>query len=115
MKWQYLGLVLALVVPPAAAGTISATDAAAHTGQTATVEGVVSNVYQSPGGTVFLDFGGSYPNNSFAAVIFPSDTNKFPGVNALSGKKADITGPIKDYRGKPEIVLKSTDQLKIVP
>ena len=114
MKLPLVALAFFLAITPAVAETVSAADAAAHTGQTATVEGVVSNVHQSSGGTVFLDLGGSFPNNTFAAVIFPSDTSKFPEVNSLSGKKVDITGPIQEYRGKPEIILKSANQLKVV-
>jgi DNA/RNA endonuclease YhcR with UshA esterase domain len=33
-------------------------------------------------------------------------------VTALKGKTVDITGPIKLYKDKPEIVLKSADQIK---
>ena len=46
------------------------------------------------------------------AVIFSKDTSKFTNVTALKGKTVDITGPIKLYKDKPEIILKSADQLK---
>ena len=115
MRILKIALVLALITAPAAAETIQATDAASHVGQTTTVEGVVSNVYVSHSGTTFIDMGGSYPNSTFTAVIFSSDASKFPNISALSGKKADITGPIKLYRGKPEIILNSADQVKPAP
>ena len=51
MRMHFLALFLALAITPAAAETIQATDAASHVGQTATVEGVVSNVYVSHSGT----------------------------------------------------------------
>jgi len=58
------------------------------------------------------DLGGHFPNNTFAAVIFSKDTSKFTNVTALKGKTVDITGPIKLYKDKPQIVLKSADQIK---
>jgi hypothetical protein len=34
----------------------------------------------------FLDMGGRYPDNPFAAVIFPEDTSKFSDVGSLRGR-----------------------------
>ena len=113
MQMKYLAMSLVLATTLVAAATIHATDAASHIGQNITVEGVVSNVHEARGsGTIFLDMGGSYPNNAFTAVTFPDDASKFPNVTVLSGKTVDITGTIQDYKGKPEIILKSADQVK---
>jgi DNA/RNA endonuclease YhcR with UshA esterase domain len=92
--------------------TIAPADAKAHVGQTVTIEGPVGNVYTARSGMTFIDLGGRYPDNTFAAVIFADDSGKFPDVNALGGKVVDITGPVSLYRGKPEIILKSADQVK---
>jgi len=109
-----LAMALGLVAAPALAQTqtIAPAEAGAHVGQTVTVEGPVGNVYTARSGMVFIDVGGRYPDNAFAAVIFASDAGKFPDVSALGGKTIDITGAISLYRGKPEIVLKSADQVK---
>jgi DNA/RNA endonuclease YhcR with UshA esterase domain len=106
-----IGLILAAT--PAAAETIRPVDARAHVGQTVTVEGVVSEVHvASSSGMTFIDMGGRYPDNAFAAVIFRDDASKFPNVAALNGKTVDITGAVKLFKGKVEIILKDAVQLK---
>jgi DNA/RNA endonuclease YhcR with UshA esterase domain len=107
-----LGLIL--LATPAAAETIKPADARAHVGQTVTVEGVVSEVHIASGGSgmTFIDMGGRYPDNAFAAVIFRDDASKFPNVAALNGKTVDITGAVRLYKGKAEIILKDAAQLK---
>ena len=106
-----LGLIL--LATPAVAQTVRPADARAHVGQTVTVEGVVSEVHVASGsGMTFIDMGGRYPDNPFAAVIFRDDASKFPNVAALDGKTVDVTGAVQLYKGKPEIILKSAAQLK---
>ena len=58
------------------------------------------------------DMGGRYPNNHFAAVIFPEDAIKFPDLGSLSGKMVEVTGSVRLYHGKPEIILRRRDQIK---
>ena len=106
-----LGLIL--VMTSAVAQTIQPKDALAHVGQTVTVEGVVSEVHTAVrSNTTFIDMGGRYPNNAFTAVIFSEDASKFPDVAALNDRIVDVTGTIRLYRGNPEIILNSADQLK---
>jgi DNA/RNA endonuclease YhcR with UshA esterase domain len=61
---------------------------------------------------IFIDMGGHYPNNVFAGVIFIDDAGKFPGVDSLDGKVVDITGTIKFYQGRTEIILNDPAQIK---
>ena len=105
---------LAALATPALAQmpTIAPADAKAHVGQTVTIEGPVDNVYSARSGMTFIDIGGRYPDNVFAAVILTDDSAKFPNVKALDGKVVDVTGAVSLYRGKPEIILKSADQVK---
>jgi hypothetical protein len=104
----------ATLVTPALAQTptIAPADAKAHVGQTVTIEGPVGNVYTARSGMTFIDIGGRYPDNVFAAVILTDDSAKFPNVKALDGKVVDVTGAVSLYRGKPEIIVKSADQVK---
>lgn len=98
---------------PSVAETIKPSEAASHLGQSATVEGVVSDVYHAASGNaVFIDIGGRYPKNQFAGVIFSDDEAKFPDVDSLSGQTVDLTGTIKLYRGRPEIILTDPAQIK---
>ena len=112
MKTLVLALGFVIVTAPAFAQSIAPADAKAQVGKTVTVEGMVDNVHTTAAGNTYIDMGGHYPNNTFAAVIFSKDTSKFANVTALKGKTVDITGPVKLYKDKPEIILKSADQLK---
>jgi RecJ-like exonuclease len=108
-----LGSALGLAAPALAeTPTITPADAKTHVGQTVTVEGAVGNIAAGRSGTTFIDVGGRYPDNSFAAVIFAADRSKFPDLKTFDGKVVDITGAVTLYRGKPEIILKSADQMK---
>ena len=96
-------------VLPATAAEISAADAAAHVGETATVCGVVASAKyadSSRAQPTFLDVGRPYPNDPFTAVIFGSDRAKFgePEVT-LAGKRVCVTGQVQNYRGKPQIIV----------
>jgi DNA/RNA endonuclease YhcR with UshA esterase domain len=79
-----------------------------------TVERIVSDVYTAQSGkATFIDIDGVYPENTFTAVIFHSDISKFPDVSRYRGKRLDITGRMREYRGKTEIVLTLPDQLRL--
>lgn len=94
-------------------GTIPPDQAASHVGQTVTVEGTVSEVHTARSGSAtFIDMGGSYPLNAFTGVIFARDMETVGDVNDLAGKTVDINGEVREYRGKPEIVISSRDQIK---
>jgi DNA/RNA endonuclease YhcR with UshA esterase domain len=113
MKALILAFGLTLTANPAIAETITPPEAKAHVGEIVTVEGIVSEVHHAASGKViFIDMGGRYPNNAFAAVIFSDDASKFPNVDALEGKTVDINGAIRLYKGKPEIILNDPSQIK---
>jgi DNA/RNA endonuclease YhcR with UshA esterase domain len=103
---------LAFAAAAARAETVAPNQAQAHVGQIVTVEGTVSEVYTGNSGTTFLDIGGAYPNNAFAAVIFKDDSGKFRDVDTLGGKTVDVTGAIRLYRGRAEIVVSDPAQIK---
>ena len=110
-----LGFVLTaivLAVVSAHAETIRPADVNAHAGQTVTVEAAISDVHTGRSGVTFIDVGGRYPDNDFTAVIFAGDATKFPNASTLDGKTVVISGPVQLYQGRPEIILKSADQLK---
>jgi hypothetical protein len=91
----------------------SPAEAAKHIGETATVEGVVSTTRALPSGQVFLNFGAPFPDHDFTALVLPKDRTKFGDLVGLRDKSIRVTGKIEDYRGKPEILLTSPDQLVI--
>jgi hypothetical protein len=93
------------------AETIAPREAAQNIGSYETVEGVVSQVSKSRGGTTFINFGGRFPNHVFYAVIFKKYAYKFESLDGLVGKSVAISGTIDLYKGKPQIILFSPDQI----
>ncbi len=97
----------------ASAGEISPRDAIKHVGERSTVVGVVSQVSNSGKGTTFINFGGRFPNHVFYAVIFRKNGHKFPSVYTYEGRTVAISGRIELYKGKPQIIVSSPDQVQV--
>lgn len=83
-------------------------------GQNATVEGTIVSTYNS-GKACFLNFHPDY-KKYFTAVIFQSAFHEFPPnpEDFYYGKKVHVTGTIKRYKGKPEIIINDPSQIKII-
>jgi micrococcal nuclease len=82
--------------------------------QTKIVEGkiVASN---NTGKVCFLNFHRDW-RRYFTAVIFASDFDKFPAhpEGYYLNRQVRVKGLIKEYRGKPEIILKSPSQIELL-
>lgn len=89
---------------------IDYTEAPDHIGEYAEVSGTVLKVYESGSGTVFLDFCKSGAKCPFTVVIFASDKDKFSNISKYQGE-VTITGIIRTYKGKAEIVVGGPDQI----
>jgi len=97
---------------------LSAKDALKYVGQKKTVCGdVVSVTYamRSRGQPTFLNLDEPYPNQVFTVVIWGSDRVKFknPPEVFFKGKRICITGIIDTFRGKPQIIVRDPNQIKI--
>ena len=93
------------------AGTISYTEAPNHIGEEARVTGTLLRTYTAKSGVTFLDFCKDYKTCPFTAVIFSDDIKKFPDLDSYVGKTVTLTGRIKSYQGKAEIILDEASQL----
>jgi DNA/RNA endonuclease YhcR with UshA esterase domain len=85
-----------------------------HVDENGTVCGLVASARfanGTKGQPTFLNLGKPYPNQVFTAVIWGSDRSKFGSPETLNGKQLCVTGRIQLYRGKPEIVVRDTNQL----
>jgi DNA/RNA endonuclease YhcR with UshA esterase domain len=105
-------LLLLAVSTEAQTREIQVEEASSHVGETVTVRGVVANVHTSRAGNTFINFGRPYPNQVFTAVIFKERTRLFPNVHSLEGSEVLVTGEVRLYKGKPEIILRDPSQLK---
>ena len=107
--------VFSLWALPISAAPITPEDAADHLGEMATVCGVVASgkfLANSHSQPTVLELDRAYPNAVFTAVIFGEDRAKFgTPEKSLRGKRICVTGSIRLYRGKPEIVLGDPSQL----
>jgi len=65
--------------------------------------------------TTFINFGNPYPKEKFVVVIFEKDLVNFSYniPTHLKNKKVCITGIVKMYKGKPEIIATKEEQIVI--
>lgn len=92
---------------------ISSDDVGRYLGQTIIVKGVVSADVTSRNNNRFLNMGGVYPNQAFTGYIPSKSASLFSGVPSLTGKTICISGLLKPYRGKPEIIMETSSQLNV--
>jgi hypothetical protein len=100
--------------PATANRKIAATEASQHYNESLTVTGKVAQV-SSRGTVAFLNLDKRFPDSPFTAVIFQNNLDAFGDLQKYAGKNVEITGTVTEYRGKPEIVLDSPDQINVVP
>ena len=98
--------------------SITTEQAANYIGKKMTVCGkVVSTKFltRSKGQPTFLNLDKPYPNQVFTIVIWGSDRDKFKEApeGLYESKTICVTGLIKDYKGKPEIIVTDPEQIKI--
>src|SRR5262249_33237614 len=92
---------------------IKDSEAIKYVGKEVEVRGRVVSVTASPLGTTFINFGGAYPNQTFAGFIAAgSPITSDQRLTMIQGKTISITGTIRLREGKPEIEIVSADQIK---
>lgn len=97
------------------AQTIIPDSAKNYAGKEVTVCGEIKGTYTSKSNqTVFMNFGADYPNQVFSVIIFADDAKKFSENPATfyKFKNVCVTGVVKLYKGKPEIVVTESKQIK---
>ncbi|RKR81176.1 hypothetical protein BDD43_1320 [Mucilaginibacter gracilis] len=96
--------------------TIDAKDAAKHIGESVTInDKIYGGKFLAGPGLTLLDIGGAHPNETLVLLIKGDDRKKFTGnpEDTFKGKAVTVTGTIIDYKGKPEIVITETTQIKL--
>ncbi len=89
-------------------------DAQKQVGKHGAFQGTVTQVY-SPDDhdIVILDFDKQY-KTALTAVLLPADYAKFPDLSTLEGKHLLVTGMFSAPKGKPQIMLTSPTQIKVI-
>ena len=109
-------LVLLGCLSVAHAQRIAPEDAGKYTGSQATVCGKVVKVFcaaHAKGEPTMLDFGRS--RGAFTVLIWGEDRSKFekPLETLYDGKEICATGTVKEYRGRPEMIVRDPSQIKV--
>jgi DNA/RNA endonuclease YhcR with UshA esterase domain len=86
---------------------------AKHIGETVTVCSTVYGI-KSMEKVTFINLGRAYPNAPLTLVIFAKDLINFSdSPEKLYGNKpVCVTGTVKEYKGKAEIIVNKPDQIK---
>jgi DNA/RNA endonuclease YhcR with UshA esterase domain len=92
---------------------ISAAEAEKHYQETVIVTGKVAQVTIRPA-LVYLNLDKKYPETPMYCVVFARATNQFGDLKKLEGKQVEIKGRIEEFRDKAQIILNSTNQLKVI-
>ena len=103
------------MLPPAARSTIvDASDAAAHVGSTASVEGDVTEA-RIDDGTLVLELA-PVGTQGFRAVLVLSLISSLPRSpdRIYAGKRVRVTGLVQRFQGRPEMVIESPGQIEVV-
>lgn len=92
------------------ASEIPAAEAKNHIGEQVTIRGTVTEV-KVVTKAIFLDIDGKYPNQAFSVVSFTM--TDAAALKAFRGQTIAVTGIVVLYKGRPEILLHSIDQIAI--
>jgi hypothetical protein len=99
--------------PTSAPKKITAIEATNYYEQDVVVKAKVVQVSTRPS-VNFLNLDAAFPDSPLTAVIFDSNVGDFGDLKKFEGKDVEIAGTVTKYRGKPEIVLESSNQLKVL-
>jgi micrococcal nuclease len=113
----HIFLVLIIFRTSATAQKISLAEVQKNLGQTVTVCGkifggsFITNAVNTP---TLLYMGANSPNHSLTLVIFFENLKEFPAQPEIhyANQQVCVTGTIIDYKGQPEMILKSVNQIK---
>ncbi len=88
--------------------------AKAKLGKTGAFTGKIVKVFAPKSNArVILNFNDDY-KKSITAVVDAKNFDKFPKLTELKGKTVLVSGKFEAFKGAPQMLLKTPDQLKIV-
>jgi hypothetical protein len=113
MKLRAIAAVFAMALFPVClrAECIPYTDAPKYVGKITCVRGTVVKVAAGKSGVTYLDYCADYRTCPFVVVIFASDLKQIGDVRQLAGREIEVSGKIKLYNERPEIILRDSGQL----
>lgn len=96
-------------------GTLDAREAAAHkNGETVSFEDRIVEIVVKESGTVFLNFGASFPNEVLKAIIMDDTRPRFPNALQWEGRRVRVSGVLSEKEGRKRIILRERGQIELV-
>lgn len=88
--------------------------AARYVGETVTTCSTVYGV-KAMDKVTFINLAEAYPNSPLTLVIFTKDLGNFSDTpeKLYNNKSICVTGTVKEYKGKEEIIISKQDQIKV--
>jgi DNA/RNA endonuclease YhcR with UshA esterase domain len=88
---------------------ISSKDAKDNIGKTLQVKGLVAGIFTSDKGNVFINFDEKSPKQTFTVAVFAGKDIDISKIT--EGCTLTVFGEIKEFKGKPEIVIEKNEQI----
>lgn len=84
-----------------------------HVGDSLTIKGFVADVYLSEK-VAYINFDKKFPKNTFSCAVFENRFSEFGDLSVFKNKNVIVSGKITTYKNKPQVILHSKDQIKIL-
>ena len=114
---KILLVIIVLFFAEAKAQTVSPDSAKYFEGKEIAVCGKItsSDFSQKEKATAYFNFGPKYPKQSFTVIIWNSDLKNFnlPPASYVN-KNVCVTGTVQIFNKKPQMIIKSQEQIKII-
>lgn len=91
----------------------STSEAKDHINEEAVVTGYVADVVVRDR-VSYLNFDKKYPKNTFTGVVFEEKFEEVGGLEIYKNKNIEIKGKITLYKEKPQIIITSKNQIRIL-
>jgi DNA/RNA endonuclease YhcR with UshA esterase domain len=92
---------------------ITTGEAKNHINGNVIIKGYVADVVKREK-VAYLNFDKKYPKNTFSAVIFDDKFSEVGDLNIYKNKEVEIKGVIMVYKDKPQIIVTSKNQIKLI-
>ena len=93
--------------------TYSTSEAKDHINENAVVKGYVADVVIRDR-VSYLNFDKKYPKNTFSGVIFEDKFKEVGDLGIYKNQNIEIKGKITIYKEKPQIIITSKNQIKLL-
>jgi hypothetical protein len=93
--------------------TVTTEDVKNHIGENAIVKGYVADVVIREK-VEYLNFDRKFPKNTFSAVIFSEKFSEVGDLSIYKNQNIEVKGVISTYKDKPQIIVSSKNQIRII-